>query len=56
MAFTMQISLVGMTQVYNVNFPVGPRMPNARDDVLLVQTLIKHAHFLTKPLEKSEPR
>ena len=46
MAYTMQTDLTGMHQVYNVSFPVGPRMPNARDDVLLVQTLLKLANFV----------
>ncbi len=45
-AYTMKIGLTGMPQVYNLNFPVGERMPNVRDDVLLVQTLIKHAHYV----------
>lgn len=45
MAYTMQLDLGAMTQVYNVNFPVGPKMANIRDDVILVQTLMKIANF-----------
>ena len=45
MAFTMAIDLTDMPTVYNVSFPVGPNMPNRRDDVLLVQTLMKLANF-----------
>lgn len=40
MAFTMPIDLTGMPTIYNVRFPVGPGMPNQRDDVLLVQALL----------------
>lgn len=45
MAFTMPIDFADMPTVYNVRFPVGPNMPNQRDDVLLVQTLMKLANF-----------
>ncbi|WP_284310666.1 peptidoglycan-binding domain-containing protein [Labrys miyagiensis] len=45
MAYTMKINLTGMQQVYNVSYPVGLGMPNNRDDVLLVQTLMKLANF-----------
>jgi len=45
MAYTMQINLIGMPQIYNVSFPVGPKMANVRDDVMLVQTLMKLANF-----------
>jgi peptidoglycan hydrolase-like protein with peptidoglycan-binding domain len=45
MAFTMPIDLIGLPTIYNVRFPVGPNMPNQRDDVMLVQTLMKLANF-----------
>ena len=45
MAFTMPIGLTDMPTVYNVRFPVGPNMPNQRDDVMLVQALMKLANF-----------
>ncbi len=45
MAYTMVTDLTGMHQVYNVSFPVGTKMPNVRDDVMLVQTLMKLARF-----------
>ena len=45
MAYTMRLDLGDMTQVYNVSFPVGPKMPNVRDDVMLVQTLMKMANY-----------
>jgi hypothetical protein len=45
MAFTMTTDLTGLPTVYNVRFPVGPNMPNQRDDVLLGQALIKLANF-----------
>ena len=45
MAFTMPTDLDGLPTIYNVRFPVGPNMPNVRDDVMLVQTLIKLANF-----------
>jgi len=58
MAYTMHINLIGMPQIYNVSFPVGPKMANARDDVLLVQTLMKLANFTRStpswgPVERS---
>ncbi|WP_293795357.1 hypothetical protein [uncultured Bosea sp.] len=48
MAYTMKVDLGEvLQQVYNVSRPVGPGLyaPYARDDVLLVQTLIKLANF-----------
>lgn len=45
MAYTTSIGLTGLPTIYNVSFPVGPSMPNVRDDVLLVQTLMKLANF-----------
>jgi peptidoglycan hydrolase-like protein with peptidoglycan-binding domain len=45
MAFTMPTDLTGLPTIYNVRFPVGPNMPNQRDDVLLVQALMKLANF-----------
>ncbi len=44
MAYTMTIDL-DMHQVYNVSFAVGAGKPNVRDDVMLVQTLMKLAKF-----------
>jgi hypothetical protein len=32
--------------IYNISYPVGPNMPNVRDDVLLIQTLMKMANFI----------
>ena len=34
-----------MPTIYNVGLPVGPGMPNVRDDVMLIQMLIKLANF-----------
>jgi hypothetical protein len=34
--------------IYNTTYPVGPNMPNVRDDVLLIQTLMKLANFTSK--------
>jgi peptidoglycan hydrolase-like protein with peptidoglycan-binding domain len=45
MAFTMPTDLTGLPTIYNVRFPVGPSMVNRRDDVMLVQTLMKLANF-----------
>ncbi|MGH9949833.1 MAG: peptidoglycan-binding domain-containing protein [Pyrinomonadaceae bacterium] len=45
MARTIPMSLGDLPTIYNVDFPVGPNMPNLRDDVLLVQTLMKMANF-----------
>jgi peptidoglycan hydrolase-like protein with peptidoglycan-binding domain len=58
MAHTMQTDLTDMHQVYNVSFPVGVKMPNVRDDVMLVQTLMKLANFTRStpamgPVERS---
>ncbi len=55
----MQTTLTGMHQVYNVSFPVGTKMPNARDDVMLVQTLMKLANYTRftpalGPVERSD--
>lgn len=51
------MALGDMTQVYNVNFPVGHKMPNVRDDVMLVQTLMKMANYVRfsphGPVERS---
>jgi len=45
MAHTMNIGFSDLPSIYNITFPVGPDMPNQRDDVLLVQTLMKLANF-----------
>jgi peptidoglycan hydrolase-like protein with peptidoglycan-binding domain len=45
MAFTMQSAFGDIPEIYNLDFPVGPKMPNTRTDVLLIQTLMKMANF-----------
>lgn len=45
MAHNLNVGLTDMPTVYNVSFPVGPGMPNTKEDVLLVQTLMKLANF-----------
>ena|SRR6185369_5079910 len=45
MAFTEHLGFSDLPNIYNITFPVGPDMPNVRDDVLLVQTLMKLANF-----------
>jgi len=45
MAHTMKVPLTDLPSIYNISFPVGQNMPNLRDDVLLVQTLMKMANF-----------
>jgi hypothetical protein len=45
MAYTMKLGFEDLPIIYNIHLPVGPRMPNQRDDVLLVQTLMKLANF-----------
>jgi hypothetical protein len=43
MACTQYLGFSDLPKIYNLTFPVGPDMPNVRDDVLLVQTLLKFA-------------
>jgi hypothetical protein len=45
MACTQNLGFSDLPSIYNIAFPVGPNMPNVRDDVLLVQTLMKLANF-----------
>lgn len=44
MAWTQSLGFSDLPTIYNVSLPVGPHMPNVRDDVLLVQTLLKLAN------------
>jgi hypothetical protein len=37
MACTQNLGFSDLPGIYNITFPVGPNMPNVRDDVLLVQ-------------------
>ena len=45
MAWTQSLGFSDLPTIYNISLPVGPHMPNVRDDVLLVQTLLKLANF-----------
>ncbi len=45
MARTVKMDFNDLPTIYNLNFAVGPNMPNNFDDVLLVQTLMKMANF-----------
>jgi hypothetical protein len=45
MAQILNLGMEDLPTIYNISFPVGPNMPNQRDDVLLVQTLMKMANF-----------
>jgi hypothetical protein len=45
MACTQYLGFSDLPTIYNITYPVGPNMPNVRDDVLLIQTLIKLADF-----------
>ena len=45
MACTQYLGFSDLPNIYNLTFPVGPDRPNVRDDVLLVQTLMKLANF-----------
>ena len=45
MAYPQYLGFSDLPKIYNLTFPVGPDMPNVRDDVLLVQTLLKLANF-----------
>lgn len=48
MACTQCLGFLDLPTIYNISYPVGPNMPNLRDDVLLVQTLMKLANFSSK--------
>jgi hypothetical protein len=41
----MNLGFSDLPSIFNITCPVGPNMPNVRDDVLLVQTLMKLANF-----------
>jgi hypothetical protein len=45
MARTVKMDLNGLPTIYNLDFPVGPGMPNRFVDVLLVQALMKISNF-----------
>ena len=45
MACTQHLGFSDLPTIYNITYPVGPNMPNVRDDVLLIQTLMKLANF-----------
>jgi len=42
----MNLGMSDLPTIYNISYPVGPKMPNVRDDVLLIQTLMKMANFI----------
>src|SRR5689334_11821200 len=46
MAQILSLGMEDLPTIYNISYPVGPNMPNVRDDVLLVQTLMKMARFI----------
>jgi hypothetical protein len=46
MAQIMNLGMSDLPTIYNISYPVGPNMPNVRDDVMLVQTLMKIARFI----------
>jgi len=46
MAQIMSLGMEDLPTIYNISYPVGPNMPNVRDDVLLIQTLMKMANFI----------
>ena len=46
MARLMNLGMSDLPTIYNISYPVGPDMPNVRDEVLLIQTLIKMANFV----------
>lgn len=48
MAWTQHLGFFDLPTIYNISYPVGPNMPNVRDDVLLIQTLMKLANFTCK--------
>lgn len=45
MACTQHLGFSDLPTIYNITYPVGPNLPNVRDDVLLIQTLMKFANF-----------
>jgi hypothetical protein len=48
MACTQHLGFSDMPTIYNISYPVGPNMPNLRDDVLLIQTLMKFSNFTSE--------
>jgi hypothetical protein len=48
MACIQHLGFSDLPTIYNISYPVGPNMPNVRDDVLLIQTLMKLANFTTR--------
>src|SRR6266508_1202621 len=48
MACTQHLGFSDLPSIYNISYPVGPNMPNVRDDVLLIQTLMTLANFTRK--------
>lgn len=48
MACTQHLGFSDLPTIYNITYPVGPNLPNVRDDVLLIQTLMKFANFTSK--------
>ena len=45
MACTQHLGFSDLPTIYNITYPVGPNRPNVRDDVLLIQTLLRLANF-----------
>lgn len=45
MAYTMSIKEIDLPSAYNISYPVGLNMSNMRDDVMLVQALMRLANF-----------
>ncbi len=48
MACTQHLGFSDLPSIYNITYPVGPNLPNVRDDVLLIQTLMKFANSTSK--------
>ena len=46
MARLMNLGMSDLPTIYNISYPVGPDMPNVRDEVLLIRALIKMANFV----------
>jgi peptidoglycan hydrolase-like protein with peptidoglycan-binding domain len=46
MAYTMKLGFSDLHTIYNLTYAVGLGQVNRRDDVLLVQTLLKMAHAM----------
>jgi hypothetical protein len=50
MANKMNLGFSDLPFIYNITLPVGQNMPNMRDDVMLVQILMKLANFTRNSL------